>query len=115
LNDEGQTKGQQQAIKVVKLVELLEHRALDDHPGGPDHDGRDQQSQPVIHAQLVEAKPGHEGAQHVLGAMREVDDVQQAEDHGQSQRKQRIKGPVDESDQQLPEQRLRGNAKNFHG
>jgi hypothetical protein len=47
--------------------------------------------------------------------MGEVDDVQQAENHGQAQGEQRVKGPVDESNQQLPKQRLRGNAKDFHG
>ena len=39
-----------------------------------------------------------------------VDDVQHAEDHGETEREQRVKRAVDQPDQELPEEGLRGNA-----
>src|SRR6185436_12274375 len=56
---------------------------------------------------------GDEGAHHVLGAVREIDDVEQTEDHGEPEREQRIERPVDQADQQLPEQRLRRDAEDL--
>ena len=57
---------------------------------------------------IVQQHPGHEGAQHVLRAMREVDDVEQAEDDGQAEAQQRVERAVDQPEQELAEQRLRG-------
>src|SRR3546814_12535432 len=62
---------------------------------------------PVADAGEAEQHPGGEGAQHVLGAMREVDDVEHAEDHRQAQAQHGVEGAVDESQQQLAEQDLR--------
>src|SRR5690606_3724097 len=44
----------------------------------------------------------------------EVDDVQQAEDDGQAERQQRVERPVDQADQQLPEEGRRRYAENLH-
>ncbi len=113
LDDQRNAEGEQQAVEVVQLVQPLEHEALDQHAGDADHDGRDQQRPPVADAQLVEQQPGHEGAHHVLGAVREVDDVEQTEDHGQPQREQGVERAVDQPDQQLPEQGRGGNAEDL--
>src|SRR5947209_7946348 len=65
---------------------------------------------------MCEQKVRRESAQHVLGAMREVDDVEHAEDHGEAEAEQRVERAVDQPEQQLPEQCLRGNAEDFkHG
>src|SRR5262249_40354546 len=69
---------------------------------------------PVADADLVQQEVRRECAQHVLGAMREVDDVEKAEDHGQPERKQRIERPVDQANQQLAEQRLGRDAEDLH-
>jgi len=45
--------------------------------------------------------------------MREIDDVEQAEDHGQPEREHRVERPVDEADQELAEQRLRRDAEDL--
>src|SRR5690242_6216614 len=59
---------------------------------------------------------GREGAHHVLGAVAEVDDVQHSKDHGKAQTQKRVERAIDQADQQLPEQRLRGDAENLeHG
>ena len=114
LDDQGQTEGEQQAIQMVQLVKLFEHGALNQHAGGTHHHRCHHKCDPVVDAEFGQAKVGHKGAQHVLGAVGEVDDVQQAENHGQAQREQCVKRAVDQPDQQLPEQGLRGYAKDFH-
>ena len=55
-----------------------------------------------------------EGVFSVVRTMGEIDDVEQAKNNRQSQRQQCIKRAVDQTDQQLTKQRLRGNAKDFH-
>jgi glucokinase len=67
----------------------------------------------TIGAISVEQQVGDEGAHHVLRAMREIDDVQQSEDHRQAQRQQRIERAVDQPDQQLAEQGLGGYAEDL--
>src|ERR1700690_1319023 len=56
---------------------------------------------------------GGKGAHHVLGAVAEIDDVEHAEDYGQSEAQQRIERAIDQPDQELPEQRCRRDAENF--
>ena len=65
---------------------------------------------------MLQQQIGRERAHHVLGAVREVDDVEHAEDDGEAEAQQRVERAVDQPDQQLAEQRLRGNAEDFeHG
>src|SRR5690349_16632864 len=98
---------------MIEFVEAREHQPLDDHAGCAYGKRRDGKRPPVIEPELVEQEPRAEGAHHVLGAVREVDDVQQSEDHRQAEREQRIERAVDEADQQLPEQGLGRNAEDF--
>src|SRR6185436_2118674 len=67
----------------------------------------------VVHAELVEQKPGAERAHHVLRAVREVDDVEEPEDDGEPKGQERVERAVDEPDQELPEQRLGGDPEDF--
>ena len=79
-------------------------------PEDADDDRREDQGTPIGDAEVREQHPGTEGAHHVLGAVREVDDVHQAKDDGEPQRQQRIERAVDETQQQLAKQRLRRHA-----
>ena len=45
--------------------------------------------------------------------MREIDDVEHAEDDGKPEAQQRVERAVDQPEQELPEQRLRRNAEDF--
>ena len=102
---------------MVDLVEALEHGLFDQHPHQSDHQRRDEQGRPVIHvepghaekrAQLGVAEQGDEGAEHVEGAVGEVDDVEQAEDDGQPQAEQGIENAVVQSEHQLRQDHLWG-------
>ena len=74
------------------------------------------QRPPVAEPEILQQEERDEGAHHVLGAVREVDDVEHAEDHGEPEAEQRVERAVDQPEQQLPEQRLRGDAEDFeHG
>ena len=101
-------------VIIERTMLARQHGALNDDAGCAHQQRREQQRYPVVQPQILKAEVGHKSTQHVLGAVGEVDDVQQAENHGQAQREQGIKGAIDQADQQLPEQGLGGNAKNFH-
>ncbi|MCY1312518.1 hypothetical protein D9M70_629460 [compost metagenome] len=83
---------------------------LDQHAEGADQQRSQHQRDPVVDAQVVEAEHRGEGAEHVLRAMGEVDDPQQAEDDRQAQAEQGIERPVDQAQEQLAEQHAQGNA-----
>ena len=85
MDDQGQTEGQQQPVQMIEFVQAFEHRLFNQHARGTDQQGRDDQGDPVIDAEFVQRQIRHKGAQHVLGAMAEVNDVQQAENHRQAQ------------------------------
>ena len=46
--------------------------------------------------------------------MREIDDVQEAEDDGQAEREHRIEGAVHQAQQELAHQGWQGDAEDFH-
>ena len=79
-------------------------------PKTPTDERHQQQRPPVADAEIVEQHPGDEGAHHVLRAVREIDDVEQAEDDRQPETEQGVEGAVDQAEQQLPEQCLRRNS-----
>src|SRR5439155_506994 len=62
---------------------------------------------------MLQQQEGDERAQHVLGAMREVDDIEHAENNGEPETEQRVERAVDQPDQELAEQGLRGDAEDF--
>jgi hypothetical protein len=47
--------------------------------------------------------------------VREIDHIEQAENHGKTQRQHCIKRPVNQTQQQLAQHGLKGNAEYFHG
>jgi hypothetical protein len=61
-------------------------KTLDDHPAQPDNDRYDDERPPVSEAGFLQEEVGAESAEHVLGAMREVDDVEEPEDHREPKR-----------------------------
>jgi len=98
------------AVQVVDLVQFADHGALQHHAERADRQRRDQQRPPVVDPEIVLQHPSDECAHHEQGAVSEVDDVQHAEDHRQAERQQRVERPVDQSEQELPEQQLRREA-----
>src|SRR5262245_52304364 len=98
---------------MVELVKPLKEKTFDNYAGEPDNDWRDNQSGPVAKARIFENKICCKGAHHVLGTMTEVDDVEHAENDGKPEAQQRIEGPVDQTDQQLTEQRSRWYAEDL--
>src|SRR5262245_22925024 len=113
LENERQAEGQQQSIQMVELIEPLQEKPLDDDSGYADDERREHNRPPIPQARVLQQKIGSEGAQHVLRAMGEVDDVEHAEDDGKPEAEQRIERAVDEPDEQLPEQGLRADAEQF--
>src|SRR5690606_14095859 len=81
---------------------------LDRRAGEADDQRCEDQRRPVADAEGGQQQVTGEGADHVLRAVGEVDDLQHAEDDRQPQTEQRIEGAVDQADQQLAEERLDG-------
>jgi hypothetical protein len=98
---------------MVELVKPLQHRALDDDADRTDQDRRDDQRRPVAESGILQDQIGGERTQHVLRAVREIDDVEHAENDGETETEQRVERTIDQPEQQLPEQRLRWNAEDF--
>jgi hypothetical protein len=63
---------------------------------------------------VLQEEVGGEGAHHVLGAVGEVDDVEEPEDHGQSQAQHRVERAVDEPDEELAEESLGRDTEDCH-
>ena len=98
---------------MIELVEPLQKEALDQDAGKADDDRRNDQGRPIAEPGIVQQQISRERAQHVLRAVREIDDVEHAEDHGEPEAQQRIERAVDQPDQELAEQRGRGNAEDL--
>ena len=107
-------EGQQQPVHRVEPVTAPQHEHFHQHAEDGHQQGRDDQRHPVVQPEAVEHVPGQKGAQHVQHAMREVHDVQHAEDHRQAEAQQRVERTVDHAHQQLREQCLRRHAKEGH-
>ena len=73
-----------------------------------DDNRREDQRRPITKPQRVQQKPRAKSAQHVLRAVREVDDVEEPEDDREPEAQQRVKGAVDQPHQKLREHRRRG-------
>ena len=91
---------------MVEMVDALQHQPLEHDAEQADHDRRQHQRRPERHVEDAEHQPGGEGAHHVLRAVREVDHVQHAEDHGEAQAQHGVEGAVDQAEQELAEQGL---------
>ena len=101
---------------MIELIEPLQKKAFDDDPRDPDQHGSKYQRPPVAQMRILQQKERGEGAQHVLGAMREIDNVEHAKDDGEAKAEQRVERAVDQPNKQLPEQGLGADAEYFkHG
>src|SRR5262249_19135818 len=112
-DDQRQTEGEQQTVEVVEPIEPLQKGALDDDTGDADDDRRDDERDPIVQTGILQQEERREGAQHVLGAMGEVDDVEHAEDDGETEAQERVERAVDQPEQELTEQSLGRNAENL--
>ena len=88
---------------MIELVKPLQKQPLDDHPGDAHENGGKDESPPIAEADIVQEEESGERAEHVLGAMREVDDVEHAEDDGEPEAEQGVERSVDQADEQLAE------------
>ena len=95
------------------MVEPAQEHTFRQDSEGAHHNGSHQKGQPVVHPGVGHADPGHVGPQHVLGAVGEIDDVQQAENQGQPQTQYGVERTVDQTQQKLAEKRLGGDADQF--
>ena len=103
LEDERQAEGEQEAVERIETGEPLEEQPLDHGPYGADDQRRQDQRIPVIEAGQGQQEIGGEGAHHVERAVREIDDIQHAEDDGKAEAEQRVERAVDQPDEQLAE------------
>lgn len=93
--NQGQAKGEQQPVEVIKVVEMAQEQAFDDDPEHPDDEGSEDERGPIADPDILQQQPGHESPQHVEGAVGKIDDVQQPEDQRQAQAEHGIEGPID--------------------
>ena len=114
LDHEGEAEREQEPVEVVEVIQPPDHGPLEHHPEQADDDRRKDERPPVAEPGPLEEEVRHEGAHHVLGAVGEVDDVEQAEDDREPEAQHGVEGAVDQPDEELAEQRLRGNAEEAH-
>src|SRR5215469_9503847 len=92
---------------MIKPSNVAQQQMLDRNAEDADRDRRKDERCPITNAQRVQQKPRAKGTEHILRAMREIDDVQQPKDHRQAEAQHRVKRTVDESDEELGKQRRR--------
>src|SRR3546814_2791934 len=101
---------------MVEMVEPPYQQALRHDADRADDDWSEQQGPPIADAEIGQQHPGGERAQHVLRAMSEVNDVEQAENDRKSQAEDRIERAIYQAEQKLAEQRLGRNTEEVeHG
>jgi hypothetical protein len=86
---------------MVQLVDPAQQQPLDQNPEHPHHQRRQHQHQPVVDAKVVHGHPGNHGPHHEQRTVRKVDDVEQAEDHGQPEAEDCVKRAIDQPQQEL--------------
>ena len=91
---------------MVEMVDAFQHQSFEQDAEQADHDRRQDQGEPERDVELAQHQPGGERAHHVLRAVREVDHVQHAEDHGEAEAQHGVEGAVDQAKQKLAEQQL---------
>ena len=98
------------APATIPVQQPLQQQPLDQDPQQADGQRCQQQHQPVVQAQIFQPHPGQKSTHHVQRPMGEIDDVEHAENHCQTQRQHRVERAVHQTQQQLPEQGRQGNA-----
>ena len=83
-------KVSKQPVKVIEAGQPLQHGSFQNHAENANHDRRDEQCPPISDAQNIEQEIGAERAHHIKRTMREIDDVEHAEDHGEPEAQQRV-------------------------
>ena len=92
---------------MVELGEPLQHGPLDHDAEQRRRSAAPGSAPPITDAEILQQEIGDECAHHVLRAVGEIDDVEHAEDDGKAEAQQRVERAVDQTEQQLAEQRLR--------
>ncbi|MOA35395.1 hypothetical protein D3C78_1568410 [compost metagenome] len=89
---------------MVELVDPAQQQPLDQHTQQPHQQRRRHQHHPVVDAEVVHGHPGANRPQHEQGPMCKIDDVEQAENHGQAQTQDCIERTVDQPQKELAHQ-----------
>ena len=84
---------------MVEVIDAFQQQLLEHDADQADNQRRQHQRSPERHIEVAEQQPCGEGAHHVLRAVREVDDVQHAEDHGEAETEHGVEGTVDQAEQ----------------
>src|SRR5262249_7710719 len=109
-DDQRKAEREEQTVEMVELIEPLQKKPLD-HDAAKTHRNRNEDKRPPIaKPRDVEEKVSRKCAQHILGAVREVYDVEHAENDGKPKAQQCIERSVDQPDEQLAEECLRRDA-----
>src|SRR5262249_26049759 len=90
-NDQCQTKGENEAVKMIEVLDAFEEQTLDDNTGRADNNGNDDKRRPIANADMAQQRERREPAHHMLRAMRELDAGEHAENAGKSKTQQRVK------------------------
>ncbi len=70
---------------MIELVQVPQQQPLDDDAEDADQQWRHYQHHPVVEPKVGQAHPREHRAHHVERAVRKIDDVQQSENHGQTE------------------------------
>ena len=87
IQEQDDAKGRDHLFEVVAVIEMPEHRELEQQPEGERGRQREDQREQEVAGQSVEHYR-EVGAQHVLDAVREVDEVHHAEHQRETRRDQ---------------------------
>jgi hypothetical protein len=93
------------------MIEPPQHITFHEYAETTHNQRGEDESHPVIDAQIGEAHPCYDGSQHVLGTMREVNNVEKPENDGEAQAQDSVERSIDEADKKLPKQCLNRNIK----
>jgi len=98
LDDQSKAEGEQKAVEVVEIVNPTQQQAFDNQCEHTDNRRPQEKSRPIAYPVILQKEPCGDCTEHILSAMGEVDDTQKAEDYGQAETEDCIKGPVDDAD-----------------
>ena len=68
---------------MVELVDATQEYEFKCQPRKANDDRRNEQGRPVANSKMGQQQPRAKGAHHILGAVRDIDDVEETEDDGE--------------------------------
>ena len=84
---------------------MPQKQALDHDPQQPHRERSEDERAPIVHPEGLQADVRGKRAEHVEGAVREIDDPQEPEDDRQTKTQKRVERSVDQPQHELAENR----------